>query len=353
MIKENKLKYIISCIVILIPSLVGLIVKESVTGIYKGAWYFTWIFPLVLLALHTGLLILTRYVDHVKQSKKIENIIFFIIPAISFYVGSIFIAIMLGLKFNVGVVCSILMGVMFIVLGNYMPKAKRNRTFGIKIRWTLVNDDNWVATHRLAGKIFALAGIVMLLCAFLPVTVMFIVMTVMLVVIVAAPIIYSYRFYKAQIASGAASEQDYKYDEEDWQKKTKWIVLSIVGVVVAVCLLLGTGGLKFEFGDEALSVKPSLGGKMQITYAELADAEIEYREERVPGTRVMGYGSLKLLYGTFQNDEFGNYIRYTYTSSDVSIVIRTDEEVIVLAAQTTEETRAIYDELTSRVADHK
>ena len=72
MIRENKLKYLISCIIILFPSVIAFIIKESVTGIYKGAWHFTWILPLVLLLLHTGLLILTRYVDPIKQNKKIK-----------------------------------------------------------------------------------------------------------------------------------------------------------------------------------------------------------------------------------------------------------------------------------------
>ena len=349
MIKQNKLKYIISCIVILIPFVVGLAIKELIDGIYKGAWYFTWIFPLVLLVLHTGLLLLTDYIDPVKQNKKIENIIFFIIPAISFYVDAIFISIMLGLDFNVGVVCAVLMGALFIVMGNYMPKAKRNRTFGIKIRWTLVNDDNWVATHRLSGKMFVIAGIVMLLCAFLPITIMFIILAAVLAVVVIVPIDYSYRFYRKQIESGEATEEDYKYSDERWQKSAKWVAISVVGVVLVICLMLGTGSLRFELGDESLTVSPSFGGKMEITYSELADAEIEYREQRVPGTRVMGYGSAKLLYGTFRNEEFGNYIRYTYTKGDSSIIIRTDDGVIVLAAETAEETRALYDSILAKI----
>jgi uncharacterized membrane protein len=258
---------------------------------------------------------------------------------------------MLGLELNVGIVCSVLMGIMFIVMGNYMPKAKRNRTFGIKIRWTLVNDDNWNATHRLSGKMFVAAGVVMLLSAFLPAMVIFIILTVVLAVVVAVPIAYSYSFYKKQIASGVATEEDYEYEDENWQKCAKAIVITVVAVVLVVCLLLGAGGLEFELGEDALSVSPTLGGGMEITYSELKDAEIEYREEKVPGTRVMGYGSMKLLYGTFQNEEFGNYIRYTYTSGDASIVIYTDDGVIVLAAETAEETRAIYDSLMAKIGE--
>ena len=79
MIRENKIKYLISSIIIVLPFLVSILIKDNIGNMMKGAWYFSWIMPLVLLALHTGLLILTRYIDPVKQDKKIENIIFFII----------------------------------------------------------------------------------------------------------------------------------------------------------------------------------------------------------------------------------------------------------------------------------
>ena len=111
-----------------------------------------------------------------------------------------------------------------------------------------------------------------------------------------------------------------------------------------------TGGLKFELGAESLSVKPSMGKAVELSYSELKDAEIKYRDSKVPGTRVMGYGSAKLLYGQFRNDEFGNYTRYTYTGSESSIIIRTGDSIIVLADETAEETLAIYTELMARIA---
>ena len=350
MIRENKLKYLISCILIVLPSLIGITVaKTSGTGAIKGVAYFTWIMPIVLLALHTFLLWFTRRVDSVKQSKKIENIIFFTIPALSVYVSAISIALMLGSDINVSMIVAILMGAMFIIMGNYMPKAKRNRTFGIKLRWTMANDDNWVATHRLAGKMFVIAGIVSFALAFLPATAMIISLVVILALVVIVPIVYSYRFYKRQLERGEATKEDYSYKDEKWQKKSAIAVISIVVCVIIVCIMLTSGGIKFEMGEDALSVKPSFGAGIELDYSELIDATVEYREERVPGTRVMGYGSMKLLYGTFRNDEFGNYTRYTYTDSEAAVIIYIDDDVIVLADKNAGLTKALYDELIVKI----
>ena len=350
MIKENKLKYLISSFIIILPFIVSMFVKGSIDDMMKGAWYFAWIMPIVLLGVHTALLIITRRIDNVKQSAKIENLIFFMVPAISLYVGAIFIAIMLGLEFSISLVVGIVMGISFIVMGNYMPKAKRNATFGMKIKWTLASDDNWAATHRLSGKVMVIAGIVSFAISFLPMTLFFIAFTVVLVAMVTIPIVYSYCFYKNQIKTGAATEEDYKNGIK-LSKKAGASVIAIVAVsLVIVILMTFTGGLEFKLGEDALTVKPTLGGGIELNYSELVDAEIEYRDAKVPGTRVMGYGSAKLLYGQFNNDEFGNYTRYTYTSGESSIIIRTGDSIIVLADKTAEETLAIYTELMARIA---
>jgi hypothetical protein len=65
----------------------------------------------------------------------------------------------------------------------------------------------------------------------------------------------------------------------------------------------------------------------------------------VDGTRIGGFGSAKLLYGVFRNDEFGTYTRYTYTASSSAVILIVDGEEIVIADATTEATRAIYDRL--------
>lgn len=62
----------------------------------------------------------------------------------------------------------VLVGLLFIILGNALPRARPNWWFGIRTPWTLSNDRVWMRTHRVAGYLFAGAGVVLLVAAFLP-----------------------------------------------------------------------------------------------------------------------------------------------------------------------------------------
>lgn len=60
----------------------------------------------------------------------------------------------------------ILMGLMFIFLGNLLPKVPKNFFIGIKTPWTLSNEVVWDKTHRLGGILFVAAGLLMILKGF-------------------------------------------------------------------------------------------------------------------------------------------------------------------------------------------
>jgi len=49
--------------------------------------------------------------------------------------------------------------VLFIVMGNYLPTVKPNRTFGIRVPATYRNEEVWKKTHRFAGPATVLGGI--------------------------------------------------------------------------------------------------------------------------------------------------------------------------------------------------
>lgn len=54
-------------------------------------------------------------------------------------------------------------GVLLIIMGNYMGKVRKNFFIGIRTPWTLADDDVWERTHRLGGRLFMLAGVLFLL----------------------------------------------------------------------------------------------------------------------------------------------------------------------------------------------
>lgn len=79
-----------------------------------------------------------------------------------------FLVITLGLGKSISTLPTIpaLIGVLFIVLGNYMQSIKPNYFLGIRTPWTLESDVVWRKTHRLGGRLFMGGGILMVLVAF-------------------------------------------------------------------------------------------------------------------------------------------------------------------------------------------
>lgn len=57
-------------------------------------------------------------------------------------------------------------GILFIVMGNYLPKTRQNWFLGIRTPWTLSSEYTWEKTHRLAGRLFFAVGFVCLIGAF-------------------------------------------------------------------------------------------------------------------------------------------------------------------------------------------
>lgn len=60
----------------------------------------------------------------------------------------------------IGIFTGVTVGIGLMLLGNYLPKVKRNYSFGCKTPWALDNDQNWRLTHRFGGVTMVLAGLV-------------------------------------------------------------------------------------------------------------------------------------------------------------------------------------------------
>ena len=218
MIKRNKGKLIVSSIVILLPMLLPLIAGDRLPETVAVHWGWNgepdgfmdsslafFVLPLILLAFHWLCFVCSFLVDKDRgQNKKLADLIFWILPAISLASCGMTFVTALGVQMNV---LPLLLGPIFIVIGNYMPKTTRNRTMGIKIRWTLASDENWNATHRFGGKVYVAVGFLLLLSIPLPTAVYPFLMPALLLVAVLLPTIYSYRFYRKQLAKGDKNDE--------------------------------------------------------------------------------------------------------------------------------------------------
>jgi uncharacterized membrane protein len=59
-------------------------------------------------------------------------------------------------------------GLLFVIIGNYMPRVRSNWFVGFRNPWTLSNQVVWRRTHRLGGMVFVFGGLVVMLVGFLP-----------------------------------------------------------------------------------------------------------------------------------------------------------------------------------------
>jgi len=88
-------------------------------------------------------------------------------------------------------------GLLFCFIGNYMHTIKPNYFAGIRVPWTLNNEENWRKTHLLAGKLWFVGGLVIaIVCLLLPDNISLIVFFTLTMILVIIPVVYSYRLYK-------------------------------------------------------------------------------------------------------------------------------------------------------------
>ena len=122
--------------------------------------------------------------------------ILWIVPVVSCVTCLSCYAIALGMDVNIGSVVYILVGVLFIVIGNYMHKVKQNYTVGIRIPWTLHSEENWNQTHKMASWLWIISGVVFVMNSVLQLTWL---LFVVIIVSVVVPMGYSYWLYRKEI----------------------------------------------------------------------------------------------------------------------------------------------------------
>lgn len=65
----------------------------------------------------------------------------------------------LGYPLSLNRILPIGMGVMFMIIGNYMGKVRQNYMFGIRTPWTIASELSWNKTHRMGGRLLFVYGL--------------------------------------------------------------------------------------------------------------------------------------------------------------------------------------------------
>ena len=356
--KINKIKLLISSILIILPSLLSLLFYEDINAQIAIHWgvddapdgfasplQFAIIVPVCMLAVHLLCFLLTVKTNSRKdQNAKAVEVVYWIIPVINLYANIMVVGSSLGYEINVTFFISLLFGILFMVIGNYMPKTKQNSTMGIKLYWTLRNEENWNATHRFAGKLWFFGGTAFIVTALLPSFALFILMIAITALMVLLPVIYSYLFYKKQLREGKATAEDYKKVPSTYPRSVKIIAAVFVALILCGCaVLMFSGEIEIECLDDSVKISSTYYNDSVIKYSDISSVRL--CKEGTEGERVMGFASAKLLLGRFRSDALGNYLRYTYTTCKETIELGVGKSTVVINCADSKSTEALYNEL--------
>lgn len=97
----------------------------------------------------------------------------------------------LNYHINIGSVILPVIGLLFIVLGNYLPKTTPNYMVGIRLPETLHNSENWQKTNRIGGFVMVFAGCILIITGIIGNTIAVIGFILSMVLIIVVPTIYA------------------------------------------------------------------------------------------------------------------------------------------------------------------
>ena len=132
---------------------------------YASKAFGAFIIPLILALMNAFLQWMLNNDPKKEHGQPLRQMSKWILPILSLVVTPITLFTALGYNIRTERVIPILAALLFLLIGNYLPKCKHNYTVGIKIPWTLASEENWNRTHRFAGWVWTIASLVLLVSA--------------------------------------------------------------------------------------------------------------------------------------------------------------------------------------------
>jgi len=155
-------------------------------------------FPLLTIAIYLLMLFLPK-IDPLKENYQyFEKQYYFIRLILVLFLAGIYIFAFfsaMGYRFNIMYFMVPFLSALFVVLGIFLPKIKKNYFVGIRTPWTLQSDEVWIKTHKFAGKTMVAGGILGIFTVFLGNSAFWVFIIVMIIAAL-LPVIYSYFIYR-------------------------------------------------------------------------------------------------------------------------------------------------------------
>ena len=210
MVKKNKWKLLISSIMILLPMVFGLIMWNKLPEQMATHWgadgnadgwsdrkFAVFALPIFIFLAHWFCIFCTlKDPKNKNQSNKVLGMVLWICPITSLFANGMIYAAAFGKVLDLYVIVYLLAGLFFVIIGNYLPKCKQNNMIGIRVKWTLENEENWNATHRFAGKWWVIGGVLVMGCSFFPEEISIYIFVVLMAVLAILSVGYSYYYFR-------------------------------------------------------------------------------------------------------------------------------------------------------------
>ena len=207
--REYRKRMVITSLVTILPMFVGFLLwnklpdtmathfgSDNMPNGWSSKTFAVIGLPLFLLLLHWFSVGVTLNDPKKKNiGKMMFTVVFWIIPIVSLFANGATLLYALGWKVDISLIISILIGFVFILLGNYLSKNRQNYTVGIKLPWTLSSEENWDKTHRMASKLWVVGGILIIANGFIRNTILLLFVLIILIVV---PTSYSFFLYRKQ-----------------------------------------------------------------------------------------------------------------------------------------------------------
>ncbi|MDQ6887889.1 MAG: SdpI family protein [Gemmatimonadota bacterium] len=111
------------------------------------------------------------------------------------------LAVALGYPIRIDRVTPIGVGLLFVVIGNLLPRARPNWFFGIRTPWTLSNDRVWERTHRVGGYLMLASGVLLVISGVAGVVWLPVAVIACVLVMTVGLLAYSYVAWKQETGS--------------------------------------------------------------------------------------------------------------------------------------------------------
>lgn len=125
------------------------------------------------------------------DNQKVFTVLIWSLPLLLNVVQIVTFMHALNYHINIGSVILPVIGLLFIVLGNYLPKTTPNYMVGIRLPETLHNSENWQKTNRLGGFTMVFAGLILLITGIIGNMIAVIGLIVAMVITILVPAVYA------------------------------------------------------------------------------------------------------------------------------------------------------------------